>query len=80
MYARHDNIVRPRSFLMRLLVRPGVYRHPKVWAAICSAAGAWLVILGGILCSAGFWWGALLIAVAALELRIAWNLHHSVRT
>jgi hypothetical protein len=52
----------------------------RAWAAVCFAAGTWLFILGGILCSGGFWWGALLIAVAALELWIGYRLLHSVQT
>jgi len=59
---------------MRILVRPAAYRHPKAWGGVCLAVGLWLSVLGVILCSFGFWWGALLIAVAALELWIAYRL------
>ena len=38
------------------------------------AVSLWLFILGVILCSYGFWWGAALIAVGALELWIAYRL------
>jgi signal transduction histidine kinase len=41
---------------------------------VCLAAGSWLVILGTILCAYGFWWGAGLIAVGALEVWIAYHL------
>jgi signal transduction histidine kinase len=38
------------------------------------AVGLWLFVLGVILCAFGFWWGASLFAVAALELWIAYRL------
>jgi signal transduction histidine kinase len=59
---------------MRILVRRYVYRHPRAWGSVCLAAGSWLVILGTILCAYGFWWGAGLIAVGALEVWIAYHL------
>jgi signal transduction histidine kinase len=63
-----------RPLIMRILVRPAAYRHPRAYGGACLAAGLWLVLLGIILCSYGFWWGALLIAVAALELWVAYHL------
>jgi signal transduction histidine kinase len=74
MYAPTDNVPSSRPLIMRILVRPSAYRHPKAWGGACMAAGLWLLILGAILCSAGYWWGGLLIAVAALELWIAYRL------
>jgi signal transduction histidine kinase len=74
MRASDDTVTRPEPLLMRVLVRPGAYRHPKVWGSACLAAGLWLVFLGTILCSYGFWWGAGLIAVGGLELWIAYRL------
>jgi signal transduction histidine kinase len=59
---------------MRFLVRPAAYRHPKAWGRVCVAVSVWLFFLGVILCSYGFWWGASLIAVAALELWVAYRL------
>ena len=59
---------------MRILLRPAAYRHPKAWGGVCVAVGLWLFVLGVILCAFGFWWGALLFAVAALELWIAYRL------
>jgi hypothetical protein len=68
MYAPNDNVTPRQPLLMRILVRPFVYRHhPKVWGGVCLAAGTWVLVLGVILCSVGFWWGALLVAVAARE-------------
>src|SRR5580700_10854661 len=74
MRASDDTVTRPEPLLMRVLVRPSVYRHPRAWGGVCLAAGSWLVILGTILCSYGFWWGAGLIGVGALELWIAYHL------
>jgi signal transduction histidine kinase len=74
MRASDDTVTRPEPLLMRVLVRPSVYRHPRAWGGVCLAAGSWLVILGTILCSYGFWWGAGLIAVGALEVWIAYRL------
>jgi signal transduction histidine kinase len=59
---------------MRMLVRPVVYRHPRAWGSVCSVAGLWVFVLGIILCSYRFWWGAALVAVGALELWIAYRL------
>jgi signal transduction histidine kinase len=74
MRASDDNVTRPEPLVMRVLLRPSAYRHPKAWGGACVAAGLWLVILGAILCSYGFWWGAGLIAVAGLEFWIAYRL------
>jgi signal transduction histidine kinase len=74
MYAPSDNVTPPQPLIMRILVRPAAYRHPKAWGGICLAVGLWLFILGLILCSYSYWWGAPLIAVAALELWIAYHL------
>ena len=50
------------------------YRHPRTCASVKSAVGIWLVILGGILCSFGYWWGASLFVVAALPFWVAYQL------
>ncbi|MGH3403791.1 MAG: sensor histidine kinase, partial [Streptosporangiaceae bacterium] len=55
-------------------MRPYAYRHPRVFGGVGLAAGIWLLILGVILCAYGFWWGTALIAVAALELWVAYHL------
>jgi signal transduction histidine kinase len=68
------NATRSQPWLLRFLVRPAAYRHPRAWGGICLAVSLWLFVLGIILCSYGFWWGVLLIAVAALELWIAYHL------
>jgi signal transduction histidine kinase len=48
--------------------------YRKAWAGVESAVGIWLIILGGILVYYGFWWGAALIAVAALMFWISYRL------
>ncbi|MGE5134586.1 MAG: hypothetical protein ACM32E_17005 [Gemmatimonadota bacterium] len=53
--------------ITRILLRPAVYRHPYAWDGALLAAGLWLFILGAILCGICYWWGGLLIAVAALQ-------------
>jgi len=74
MRAPGDNATPPEPLIMRILIRPSAYRHPKAWGRACLAAGLWLFVLGVILVSYRFWWGAALIAVAALELWIAYRL------
>jgi signal transduction histidine kinase len=69
-----DSLSPARPLILRILVRPYAYRHPRVFGGVGLAAGIWLFLLGVILCSFGFWWGALLIAVGALELWVAYHL------
>jgi hypothetical protein len=80
MYAANDNVALSQPLIMRILVRPFVYRHPKAWGGVCLAAGLWVFILGVILCSYAYWWGALLMAAGALELWISYRLLNSVRS
>ena len=72
--ASSESVARAQPLAMRILVRPSVYRHPRAWGSVCSVAGLWVFVLGIILCSNRFWWGAALIAVGALELWIAYRL------
>jgi signal transduction histidine kinase len=72
--APSDNAAPPEPLIMRFLLKPAAYRHPKAWGGACLAAGVWLLFLGVILCFYGFWWGAALLAVAALEFWIAYRL------
>jgi hypothetical protein len=75
------NGMRDTNMIMKVLVRPGVYRyHPRAWAAVCFAAGFWLFVLGALVCSQGYWWGALLMAVAALETWVGYHLQASAQT
>ncbi len=80
MNASTDDITRSQPLAMRILVRPFVYRHPKAWATLCMPVGLWLCILGLILCAYGFWWGAGLVAVGALELWIGYRLLRVARS
>jgi len=74
MRAPNDDATPRRPLIMRILVRRAAYRHPRAYGGACLAAGLWVFVLGVILCSYGFWWGALLIAVGALELWVAYHL------
>ena len=74
MSASSENVAGAQPLVMRILVRPSVYRHPRAWGGVCLAAGLWVFVLGVILCAYRFWWGAALIAVGALELWIAYHL------
>jgi hypothetical protein len=77
MYASNGNITPSQPSIISFLVRPGAYRHPKAWGGVSMAAGLWVFVLGVILCSYGFWWGTLLILVAALEIWVACRLLRS---
>jgi len=74
MYAPGADSAPSEPLIMRILLRPAAYRHPKAWGRVCLAVSLWLFFLGVILCAYGFWWGASLIAVGALELWIAYRL------
>jgi hypothetical protein len=54
--------------------------YRKAWAGLEFAVGVWLIILGGILVSYGFWWGTALIAAAALPLGAAYWLLRGVQS
>jgi signal transduction histidine kinase len=74
MYTPSDDVTPSRPLIIRFLVRPAAYRHPRAWGSVSMAAGLWVFVLGVILCSYGFWWGVLLILVAALEIWVAYHL------
>ena len=74
MQAPNDDATLRRPLIMRILVRPAAYRYPRAYGGVCLAAGLWVLFLGVILCAYGFWWGAALIAVGALELWVAYHL------
>jgi hypothetical protein len=79
MHATTDDAYSRQPLLMRVLVRRSAYRHPRAWGGLCLAAGAWVLILGAILCADALWWGAALVAVGALELWVASRLLHPTR-
>jgi hypothetical protein len=66
-----DKAFPSQPMILRFLVRRFEWRHPQAWAGLLLAAGLWHFFLGAILCAYGYWWGAALIAVAALELWVA---------
>jgi hypothetical protein len=43
------------------------------------AIGIWLLVVGGILLSDGYWWGVLIFVAAALHFYFAYSLRHTVR-
>ena len=73
MRARRTTATSRRPLAMRILVRRAAYRHPGLWWRVPHRRPVG-VVLGVILCSYGFWWGALVIAVGALELWVAYHL------
>jgi len=50
--------------------------HPQAMAGVRFASGIWLLGPGALLRSQG-WWGALLIAAAALLFRVGYRLRAS---
>jgi hypothetical protein len=61
-----------RPLIARLLVRRFEYRHPLAWGGLLFASGLWLIVLGAILCFAGYWWGTLLFVLGPL---LIWGAH-----
>jgi hypothetical protein len=57
MHTPSDSVTTSQPLILRFLVRPAAYRHPKGWGSVCLAVGLWLFVLGVILCSYRFWWG-----------------------
>ena len=78
MYAPNDNTPSSRSLLMRFLVRPWEYRHPRSWVRVRVACGVFNLGLGVLLLASGQWLGSLAwlgvlpLAGAAL---IFWTAH-----
>jgi len=52
--------------------------HPGLWVWVRVLIGIWLVILTGILCQDGYWWGLALLAPAALHFYLALRLGRSI--
>jgi hypothetical protein len=49
-------------------------RHdPRTVARVRVAVAIWLVVLAGIFCSLGYYWGAALLAPAALHVWLAYR-------
>jgi hypothetical protein len=63
---------------MRLLPSH-LYGHPRLMARVRIGVGIWLLALTAILLGSGYWWGALLLAPAALHFYLAYRLLHKVQ-
>ncbi len=74
IYAPTGNATPRRPVLMRLLVRSWEYRHPRAWAGVRIACGIFNFLLGTLLLSYGFWFGAVPLAGSALIFWTAWRL------
>jgi hypothetical protein len=55
-------------------------RHPLLIVRMRVAIGIWLLVLGAILVSDGYWWGVLMILPAALHFYLAYRLRHAVQS
>jgi hypothetical protein len=73
MYAQNDNSY-VRSYLMKGAVSPVGIHAPRTVAAVRTAASAFLIVFGAVLCAKGLPEGVLLFAGAALNLVSAYLL------
>jgi hypothetical protein len=71
MQASNANTARPRSVIMKILVRSWEYSYPSVTAGVRAVIGILVILIGVILCVIGFWWGALLMVIGALTMMVA---------
>jgi hypothetical protein len=62
---------RTQSMLMKFPGGRFGYRYPRSLGAVEIVVGVWLVFLGILLLSQGYWWAVALLAVAALEFWVA---------
>lgn len=53
-------------------------RHPLLIVRLRVAIGVWLLVLGAILLSERYWWGALMVVPAALHFYLAYRLRRAV--
>jgi hypothetical protein len=53
--------------------------HAQAKARVRFAVGTWLLALAAYACYSGLWWGALLVAPAALHFYLGYRLQRSVR-
>jgi len=49
-------------------------RYPKTVVSVRFAVAIWLVFLGALLCSRGYWAGSLLFVAAALHVALAYRV------
>jgi hypothetical protein len=55
-------------------------RHPRLIVRLRVLIGIWLLVVGGILLGAGNWWGALMVAPAALHFYLAHRFSRAVHS
>jgi hypothetical protein len=55
-------------------------RHWRLIVRMRVAIGIWLLVVGGILLSYGYWWGVLIFVAAALHFYFAYRLRHAVQS
>jgi hypothetical protein len=55
-------------------------RHWRLIVRVRVAIGIWLLAVGAILLSDGYWWGALIFAAAALHFYLAYRLRHTIQS
>jgi hypothetical protein len=55
-------------------------RHWRLIVRVRVAIGIWLLVVGGILLSDGYWWGALIFLPAALHFYLAYRIRHAVQS
>jgi hypothetical protein len=55
-------------------------RHPRLIVRVRVAIGSWLLVVGAILLGERYWWGALMVAPAALHFYLAYRLRHAVQS
>ena len=55
-------------------------RHWRLIVRMRVAIGIWLLVVGGLLLSDGYRWGALIFVVAALHFYLAYRLRHAVQS
>ena len=76
MYALNENGVPvSRPIIERSLIWYSfVYRYARAFATVHFVVGTWLVILGLILCSYGYFWGAALLLATVLHFWVGYRL------
>jgi hypothetical protein len=85
MHAPTGNVTPPRPALMRLLVRPREYRHPRTWVRVRVGCGIWNLCLGVLLLASAPWlgpfaWlGLIPLTGAALLFWTGYRLQYSFR-
>jgi hypothetical protein len=55
-------------------------RHWRLIVRVRVTIGIWLLVVGAILLSYGYWWGVLIFVAAALHFYFAYRLRHAVQS